>query len=177
MGWLKNYLISHFICWGCTIFSLMNCEIISVWFCYCFCWSHRVQSKCFDIRNQSCSKTMNVLFSKYLNLGLCKFVFNSICISMTKIIIADHTKAVNNPCSAEGQILRDNNLNRMAADALAPCITRQSAAMMMIISLAPGGFFYYSLKLVNFKLISTINIFSFFCEIAIRWMPQPLTDH
>ena len=37
-------------------------------------------------------------------------------------------------------------------------------------SLTPGGF-AYSLKLVNFKLISTINILSIFCEIAIRWMP------
>ena len=43
-------------------------------------------------------------------------------------------------------------------------------------SLAPGGV-HYSLKLVNFKLISTINILSIFCEIAIRWMPQYLTDH
>ena len=37
-------------------------------------------------------------------------------------------------------------------------------------SLAPGGF-DFSLKLVNFKLISMINISSIFCEIAIRWMP------
>ena len=37
-------------------------------------------------------------------------------------------------------------------------------------SLAPGGF-DYSLKLVNFKLISTINVLSIFCEIAVRWMP------
>ena len=43
-------------------------------------------------------------------------------------------------------------------------------------SLVPGGF-HYSLKLVNFKFISTINILSIFCEIAIRWMPQHLTDH
>ena len=43
-------------------------------------------------------------------------------------------------------------------------------------SLPPGGF-HYSLKLVNVKLISTINIWSIFCEIAIRWMPQYLTDH
>ena len=43
-------------------------------------------------------------------------------------------------------------------------------------SLAPGGF-DYSLKLVNFKLIFTINILSIFCEIAIRWMPKHLTDH
>ena len=42
-------------------------------------------------------------------------------------------------------------------------------------SLAPGGF-DHSLKLVNFKLISMINILSIFCEIAIRWMPQHLTD-
>ena len=43
-------------------------------------------------------------------------------------------------------------------------------------SLTPCGFDYI-LKFVNFKLISTINIFSIFCEIAIRWMPQHLTDH
>ena len=43
-------------------------------------------------------------------------------------------------------------------------------------SLAPGGF-DYSLKLVNFKLISRINILGIFCEIAIRRMPLYLTDH
>ena len=43
-------------------------------------------------------------------------------------------------------------------------------------SLVPGGF-DYSLKLVNSKLISTINISSIFCEITIRGMPQHLTDH
>ena len=43
-------------------------------------------------------------------------------------------------------------------------------------SLAPGGF-DYSLKLVNFKLISTINNLNIFCEIAIRWMPKHLSDH
>ena len=43
-------------------------------------------------------------------------------------------------------------------------------------SLAPGRF-DCSPKLVNFKLSSTINIFSIICEIAIRWMPQHLTDH
>ena len=43
-------------------------------------------------------------------------------------------------------------------------------------SLAPGGF-DYSLKSVNFKLISMINIWSTFCEIAIRWIPQYLSDH
>ena len=37
--------------------------------------------------------------------------------------------------------------------------------------------FDYNLKLMNFKLISTINIWSISCEIAIRWMPQHLTDH
>ena len=42
--------------------------------------------------------------------------------------------------------------------------------------LAPGGI-DYSLKLVNFKLVSLIDILSIFCEIAIRWMPQHLTDH
>ena len=45
-----------------------------------------------------------------------------------------------------------------------------------LISLAPGGF-DFSLILINFKLISTINILSIFCEIAITWMPQHLTDH
>ena len=49
--------------------------------------------------------------------------------------------------------------------------------MRCINSLAPGGF-DYSLKLGNFKLlISTIVIWSIFCEIAIMWMPQYLTDH
>ena len=43
-------------------------------------------------------------------------------------------------------------------------------------SLAPGGF-DYSLKLVNFKLILMINTLSIFCEIAIRWMSQHVTDH
>ena len=44
-------------------------------------------------------------------------------------------------------------------------------------SLAPVEF-NYSLKLVNFKLISMINTFlSIFRKIAIRWMPQHLTDH
>ena len=43
-------------------------------------------------------------------------------------------------------------------------------------SLAPGRF-DCSLKLVNFILISTINILSVICEIAIRWMPQHLNDH
>ena len=46
----------------------------------------------------------------------------------------------------------------------------------MFNSLAPGGF-DYSLKLVNIKLISTMNILGIFCEIAIKWMPQHLTDH
>ena len=48
--------------------------------------------------------------------------------------------------------------------------------LKMINSLAPGGF-DYSLKLANFKLISMINILSIFCEIAISWMPQDLTDY
>ena len=43
-------------------------------------------------------------------------------------------------------------------------------------SLAPEGF-DYSLKLVNFKLISMMNILCILCEIVIRWMPQHLTDH
>ena len=41
-------------------------------------------------------------------------------------------------------------------------------------SLAPGGL-HCSLKLVNFKLISTTNCI--FCEIVIRWVPRNLTDH
>ena len=43
-------------------------------------------------------------------------------------------------------------------------------------SFVPGRF-DCSLKLVNFKFISMINILSIFCEIAIRSMPQYLTDH
>ena len=50
------------------------------------------------------------------------------------------------------------------------------ALLSHINSLAPGGF-DHSLKSVHFKFISTINILSIFCEIAIRWMPQHLTDH
>ena len=53
-----------------------------------------------------------------------------------------------------------------------PCIIR----VIRLNSLAPGGF-DYSLKLTNFKLISTLNILSIFCEIAVRWMPQHPTDH
>ena len=37
--------------------------------------------------------------------------------------------------------------------------------------------FEHSLKLINFKLISTINILSILCEIAIRWGPKYLTGH
>ena len=48
--------------------------------------------------------------------------------------------------------------------------------MIIFNSLAPAGF-DYSLKLVNFKLISMMNISSILYEIAIRWMPQHLTDH
>ena len=40
-----------------------------------------------------------------------------------------------------------------------------------------GDLSMYSLNLVNFKLISAINISSIFCEIDFRWMPQDLTDH
>ena len=47
---------------------------------------------------------------------------------------------------------------------------------LFINSLAPGEF-DCSLKLVNFKLISMINIVSIFCKIAIKWMPQHLTGH
>ena len=51
-----------------------------------------------------------------------------------------------------------------------------TAAALGVNSLAPVGF-DYSLKSVNFKLILTINIWSIFCEISIRWLPQSLTDH
>ena len=47
---------------------------------------------------------------------------------------------------------------------------------VVVNSLAPGRF-GYSIKLLNSKLISTFNILSIFCEIAIRWMPQHPTDH
>ena len=49
-------------------------------------------------------------------------------------------------------------------------------APLQLNSLAPRGF-DYSLKLVNFKLISMMNILIIFCEIAFRWMPQHLSDH
>ena len=48
------------------------------------------------------------------------------------------------------------------------CLARYTGPC--INSLILGGF-GYSLKLVNFKLISMINILSIFSEIAIRWMP------
>ena len=56
--------------------------------------------------------------------------------------------------------------------------SQQSAWMAFLVfnSLAAGGF-DYSLKLIKFKLISTINTSSIFREIALRWMPQHLTDH
>ena len=41
--------------------------------------------------------------------------------------------------------------------------------------LAPGGY-DYNLKLVNFKLISMINVLCIFCEIILGWMPQNLTN-
>ena len=43
-------------------------------------------------------------------------------------------------------------------------------------SLAPGRF-DHSLKLVNFKLISTIPILGIFCEVTIKRRPQHLTGH
>ena len=52
----------------------------------------------------------------------------------------------------------------------------RSRKPVAINSLAPGGF-DYSLKLVNFNLVSMLDILSIFSEIAIRWMPQHLTDH
>ena len=55
-------------------------------------------------------------------------------------------------------------------------IGRRRLKPLNLKSLAPGGF-DFSVKLVNFKLISTINILNIFCHIAIRWMPQHLTDH
>ena len=51
-----------------------------------------------------------------------------------------------------------------------PCLANS------INSLAPRGS-DYNLKLVNFKLIWTIIIWSIFCEIAIRWIRQYLADH
>ena len=54
--------------------------------------------------------------------------------------------------------------------------TNMATGSSWINSVAPGGF-DYSRKWVNFKLISTINILSTFCEIVIRRMPQHLTDH
>ena len=65
----------------------------------------------------------------------------------------------------------------VAADAMAPSIAWPSHGIVCKInSLAPGRF-DSSLRLVNFKLVSMINILSIFCEIVIRWMPQHLTDH
>ena len=52
---------------------------------------------------------------------------------------------------------------------------RHLCLVLLINSLAPGGF-DYSLNLVNFKLISMINVLSIICKIAIKWMPQYLTD-
>ena len=48
--------------------------------------------------------------------------------------------------------------------------------VLQINSLVPGRF-DQSPGLVNFKLISMINISSIFYKIAIRWRPQHLTDH
>ena len=39
------------------------------------------------------------------------------------------------------------------------------------------GRFDHSVKVVNFKPISTLNILSIFCNIPIRWRPQHLTGH
>ena len=55
-------------------------------------------------------------------------------------------------------------------------ISQNFVPMVHLTPLAPGGFDNCP-KLVNFKLISTINIWSISCEIAIRWLPQHLTDH
>ena len=60
-----------------------------------------------------------------------------------------------------------------------PCAVqfkRQKILKYKVNSLAPGAF-DYSLNLVNVKLISTINILSTLCAIAIRRMPQHLNDH
>ena len=57
-----------------------------------------------------------------------------------------------------------------------PTVPYASQGLSVFNSLAPGGL-DYSLKLVNFKLISTIDILSIFCEIAIRWKPQHLNGH
>ena len=38
-----------------------------------------------------------------------------------------------NPSCAENWILQENNINTLAADTLAPCVTRSSAAMVLSI--------------------------------------------
>ena len=51
-----------------------------------------------------------------------------------------------------------------------------NTAVRQFNSLVAGGL-GYSLKLINFKLISTINILRIVCEIAIMCKPQHLTNH
>ena len=51
-----------------------------------------------------------------------------------------------------------------------------NTAVRQFNSLVAGGL-DYSLKLINFKLITMINILSIFCEIAIMCMSQHLTNH
>ena len=71
--------------------------------------------------------------------------------------------------------IQNKDICRPSDDQVLVKYTHTQTEGIEINSLAPGAF-DYSLKLVNFKLISTINILSIFCEIAIRWTPQHLSD-
>ena len=68
------------------------------------------------------------------------------------------------------------NLSRLNRQG--PKVRRDSTgnAEYPVNSLAPGTL-NYNLKLVMFKLISRIDILSVSCEIALRLMPQDLTDN
>ena len=67
--------------------------------------------------------------------------------------------------------------NKYASRAwITACILHCLVGCNLLNSLAPEAF-DYSLRFVNFKLISMMNILSIFCEIAIGWMSQNLTDH
>ena len=57
------------------------------------------------------------------------------------------------------------------------CLHGNSMACVGRVNSLASGRFDYSLKLINFKLISMINILSIFRNIAIRSVPQYLTDH
>ena len=71
---------------------------------------------------------------------------------------------------------RDTNMNKKCLNfSYSPWWEQENSDRpRWVNSLAPGGF-DCSCKLVNFKLISMINIWGIFCEIVIRWMPQYLT--